>query len=114
MRLDFSEHFEAQDMISIIERDKNLSAEDAICFSINEKTYRSIVEAGWASIALSMWGHDEPEREWETMETPCLEIAFDEPKLDLISKIMKKERIDAETAISYFLLFTVNSMGYHI
>lgn len=114
MKLDFSNHLEAQDMIRIIEHDKSLSTKEAVYFSVNEKIYHAIIEAGWASIALSMWGHDDPERKWETMETPFLEIEFSENMHDLINKIIEREHVDIETAISYFLLFTMDSMGYHI
>lgn len=114
MNLDFSNHHETQDMIKIIEADKNLTAADAIEFSINENIYKRIIDTGWASIALSMWGHAEPDRKWSVLESPHLEIEIDEEKEQLINKVIKKERVDLETAISYFILFTMDSMGYHI
>jgi len=114
MKLDFSDYPEAQDMISIIQHEKGLSAIEAIKFAINDTMYRSIVEAGWASIALSLWGHDDPEREWEIIENPNFDIELDESKTTLVDKIIKKEKVDLETAISYFLIFTMDSMGYHI
>ncbi len=114
MKLDFSNHPEAQDMISIIMHDKGISIVEAIDFAINKKNYQSIIQTGWASIALSLWGHADPEREWESIETSCLEIELEESKCDLINKVVKKERVDVETAVSYFLIFTMDSMGYHI
>lgn len=113
-KLDFSNHPAAQDMISIIEHDKEMSATEAIKFAINDTIYHSILEAGWASIALSLWGHDDPEREWEVIENPCFDVELDESKINLVSKVIKKEGVDLETAVSYFLIFTMDSMGYHI
>lgn len=113
-KLDFSNHSEAQDMIKIIEKDKGLLSADAISFAINLENYHKIIEAGWASIALSLWGHDDPEREWNEMEAPCFEVSLNSESLDLLNKLVKKEKIDIETAVSYFLIFTMDSLGYHI
>lgn len=114
MKLDFSNHLEAQDMIWIIEQEKGISATEAVGFSVNEKIYSSILNAGWASMALSLWGHDDPDRKWEILENPNVEIDFDDNQLYLIEKVKKKENVNIITAIIYFLLFTMDSMGYHI
>lgn len=114
MKLDFESHPEAQDMIKIIEKDKGLPAPDAIRFSINQDIYNEIVKASWASIALSMWGHDDPYRKWSRMDTPYVEVEIEENKKKLVNDIAKKEDVDIETAVCYFLLFTMDAMGYHI
>ena len=114
MKLDFSKHLEAQDMIWIIENEKGMSATEAVKCSVNEKIYHSIMDVKWASIALSLGGHDDPERKWETLENPIVEIDFNDNQLYLIEKVRKKENVNIITAIIYFLLFTMDSMGYHI
>lgn len=91
MKLDFSKHLEAQDMIWIIENEKGMSATEAVKCSVNEKIYHSIMDVKWASIALSLWGHDDPERKWETLENPIVEIDFNDNQLYLIEKVRKKK-----------------------
>lgn len=114
LKLDFSNYLEAQDMIKIIESDKALTSTEAVEFAINENIYNSIINAGWASIALPLWGHDNPGRKWKTLDNPCIEIELEKSKYALVDKIITKEDVDLETAVSYFLLFTMDSMGYHI
>lgn len=114
MELNFKKNYAAQDMVTIIQKDKNLSAQDAIKFSINQDMYNQILSTGWASIALGLWGHDDPEREWNKMDTPDLEVEIDDSQQKLLSDIARKEKVDIETAVSYFLLFTMDALGYHI
>ncbi|HCR83518.1 MAG TPA: hypothetical protein DIW07_08905 [Lachnospiraceae bacterium] len=114
IKIDLSKHSGAQDMVAIIMRDKNLSAEDALKYAINKTMYQNIIKAGYASIALGLWGHADPEREWDVLESPIMQVEFDESTQNLINDIMEKEDVDFETAISYFLLFTMEALGYHI
>ena len=114
MQLNFSNHRAAQDMISIIEKDKGLSAVEAINFCINQEAYKRILETGWAAIALNLWGHDDPERVWSKMDNPHLDVEIVDNKKKLINDISFKEKIDIETTIGYFLIFTMEKMGYHI
>lgn len=112
--INFKGNTAAQDMVRIVMAEKGLSAEEAILFSINRDIYQCILNAGYASIALGLWGHDDPERKWKTLKAKCVEIEFDKLRQNLIDDLMKKEKVDFETAISYFLLFTMDSLGYHI
>jgi len=114
MLLDFNNHLAAQDMITIIKKDKSLSEDEAIRFSINQDIYDEILSAGWTSIALDLWGHDDPEREWGSMDNPCVEINIEDEKIELINNIAKNDKIDIEKSISYFLIFTMQELGYHI
>lgn len=114
MKLNFENHAEAQDMIKIIQKEKEMSVVDAIAYSVNDRMYNKIIEEGWASIALGLWGHDEPERQWDKLEYPCVEVEFEESKMKLIEEIVKNEKVEIETAVSYFLLFTMDYLGYHI
>lgn len=114
MKLNFKKNPAAQDMITIIQKDKCLSAPDAIKFSINKDIYSKILSTGWASIALGLWGHDDPEREWNRMDNPYFEVEIEESKQKLVYDIARKEEVDIETAICYFLIFTMDALGYHI
>lgn len=114
IKIDLSKHSCAQDIVTIIMRDKNLSAEDALKYAINKTIYKNIIKAGYASIALDLWGHSDPEREWDVLESPIIQVEFDKLTQNLINDIMEKEDVDFETAISYFLLFTMEALGYHI
>lgn len=113
-KLDFTDHTEAQDMIKLIEKDKGLAVSEVIDFSVNIENFNQILDNGWGSIALSLWGHDDPERDWLTMDNPYIEVDLTGEKLQLIDKIAKKDKVDTETAVAYFLLFTMDSLGYHI
>lgn len=112
--INFKGNTAAQDMVRIVMADKNLSIENAILFSINQDIYLRILNAGYASIAMDLWGHDDPERKWKTIKDKCIEIEFDKLRQRLIDDIMEKEKVDFDTAVSYFLLFTMESLGYHI
>lgn len=101
-------------MIRLIMKEKEISAVEAVAFSINSDIYSEIIGAGWASIALSLWGHDDPEREWLKLDNAIIDINFDQTATSLIQKVKSKEKVDDKTAIAYFLIFTMDSLGYHI
>lgn len=114
MNLNFNDNVAAQDMISIIIKEKGLSAEKAVKFAVNKNICEKILSTGWASIALDLWGHDDPDRKWSVIDNPTLEIVFEETEQQLINTIVKKENVDIETAICYFIIFTMEELGYHI
>ena len=113
-QLDFSNNHAAQDMIRIVMREKGLSSKEAIEFSVNQEMHQKIVKEGYASIALDLWGHDDPEREWDVLDEPIIEIEFDKLRKQFIDDISEKEGVDIETAVCYFLIFTMDFLGYHI
>ena len=114
MKLDLSNDAAAQDMIRIIMRRKDLSAEDAVAFAVNRDMYQKILKTGYASIAFNLWGHDDPERVWDTLSNPVIDLEFDKLQEKLIEDISEKESVDYKTAICYFLIFTMDHLGYHI
>lgn len=114
MKLDLKNNAAAQDMIRIIMREKDLSAEDAVTFAINRDIYQKILKAGYASIAFDLWGHDNPERVWNTLSAPVIDLKIDKLQGRLIEDISEKENVNYETAICYFLIFTMDYLGYHI
>lgn len=101
-------------MIRIIMREKALSAQDALTFAINRDMHQKILEEGYASIALDLWGHDNPERVWDTLVDPVVDLKLDKLQERLIEDISERENVDYETAICYFLIFTMDYLGYHI
>jgi hypothetical protein len=114
IKLDLTSNLAAQDMIGIVTREKELSLQEAIEFSINRDMYQEILKKGYASIALDLWGHDNPGRVWDVLDNPVVELEFDNLKERLIYDVAEKEKVDIETAISYFLIFTMDLLGYHI
>ncbi len=114
LELNFTNHEIAQDMIRLIQKEKGLTESQCISLAVNSKTCKQIIDTGWASIALSMWGHDNPEREWLLLDNPIVDVELENDKEQLIEKISSKENVDIETAVSYFLLFTMEALGYHI
>lgn len=113
-KFDFTNQLAPQDMLKIIMRDKNLSKEEALKYAINEQIAKRIIDTRWGAIALPIWGHDDPERKWMKLDIPFFETDLSEKQLQLITLVKKYEETDTITAISYFLLFTMESLGYHI
>lgn len=112
--LDLTSDAVAQDMLMKIMKEKKLNPEKAILSSITQKIFDRIIETGWGQIALPIWGHDNPYREWEKLKDPIVKIKLTKDKEHLVSIIMEKENVHFKTAIMYFMLFTLESLGYHI
>ena len=101
MKLDLNKNAAAQDMIRIIMHD-------------NRQMHQKILQEGYASIAFDLWGHDNPEREWDKLDNPIIEVDLDKLSTRLVEDIMEKEDVSAELAVCYFLIFTMDYLGYHI
>lgn len=113
--IDYTKCLEAQDMIYLImEETSSNTAEEAINHAVTREIHREILSAGYASIAFGLWGHDDPDRAWNTLDIPIIEMEFDKLRMNLIRDISEKEDVDFDTALSYFLLFTMEALGYHI
>lgn len=113
-KFDFSDDSNAQDMLSKIMKEKHLSPEKAVLSCITQKNCVTILAAGWADMAVSMWGHDDPYREFEELENPAFEIKLSKDKIRLLEIVMEKERVPFDRAVLYFMIFTLESLGYHI
>ena len=61
-----------------------------------------------------MWRHDNPYKKLEKLDDPVVKIKLSKDKERLVSVIMEKENVHFKTAIMYFMLFTLESLGYHI
>ena len=114
MKLDLNKNAAAQDMIRIIMHDKSLLPDEAVRFAINRQMHQKILQEGYASIAFDLWGHDNPEREWDKLDNPIIEVDLDKLSTRLVEDIMEKEDVSAELAVCYFLIFTMDYLGYHI
>lgn len=114
IKLDFTKYPAAQDMIKIIEKERELSTSDAITYAITSERAAQIMQTGWADIAVSQWDHGNPNREWNIMNSPIIDINLEEGKLSILNLIKKKTKKNTETVISYFLIFTMESLGHHI
>ena len=112
--LDFCDDLNAQDMLKKIMKEKNLSPEKAILSSISQKNCVSILSTGWAHIAVSLWGHANPYAEREKLDNPIIEIKLSKDKSYLLDVVMEKEKASFYEAILYFMIFTLESLGYHI
>ena len=104
----------AQDMICTIMKEKNLTSAKAILSSITQRNCVTILSTGWAGIAVSLWGHDDPDREWKTLENPVVELKLSKDKERLVSIVMEKEKISLAEALQYFMIFSLEALGYHI
>ncbi len=114
MKLDFTNNATAQDMISIIMRDKCLSAEAAISFAITREMHQKILKKGYASIALGVWNHDDPEEQWGTLANPIFEVDLNKLQGRLVEDIAERYRVNEQTAVCYFLILVMDELGYHI
>lgn len=112
--LNFKDNINAQDMIRIIMKEKNLTEEESVDFAVNEFRYMDVMEKRYADIALDLWGHEDPDREFATINKPILKLDLGERKEKLVKNVSRRFEVDIETAVCYFLIFTMDFLGYHI
>ena len=112
--IDFSNEIDAQDMLSKIMKKKNLTPEKALLSTITQKNCVTILATEWAGMAVSLWGHADPDREREKLEDPVIKIKLSKDKERLIGIVMEKEAVSFDEAILYFMIFTLETLGYHI
>ena len=112
--IDFSKETDAQDMLSKIMKKKNLTPEKALLSTITQKNFATILATGWAGMAVSFWGHADPDGEREKLEDPIVKIKLSKDKERLIRFVMEEENVSFLEALLYFMIFTLESLGYHI
>ena len=112
--LDFSEDINAQDMLSKIMKHKNSTPDKAILSTITHKNCVTILTTGWAGMAVSLWGHADPDGEREKLENPKVEIKLSKDKARLVAIVMAAEKVSYTEAILYYMIFTLEALGYHI
>ena len=91
--VDFTEETDAQDMLSKIMKKKNLTPDKALLSTITQKNCVTILATGWAGMAVSLWGHADPDGEREKLEDPIVKIKLSKDKERLISIVMEKENV---------------------
>jgi hypothetical protein len=114
MKVDYRYNIDAQDMLTKIMHATNLSPEKALLSTITLKNFERIFSTGWAGIAVSLWGHDDPEAKRESLDNPTIEFQLSKDQVHFLQVVMEKERIPFREAILYFMIFTLESLGYHI
>lgn len=114
IKIDFANDANGQDMLMKIMKEKNLPSDKALLSTITQKNCLRIIETGWGSIALPLWGHADPYDEKEQLPSSVVEIKLNKTKGHLVHLIMEKEDVNFYTAISYFMLFQLEALGYHI
>ncbi len=112
--LNFEDDEDVQDMISKITHKKNITAEKAITSSITQRNCIRIIESGFAKIASTMWGHDNPEAIKDKLDKPIIEVKLSKEKKRLVDLIIDKEEVSYQQAIICFLTFELEHLGYHI
>ncbi|MCD7724575.1 MAG: hypothetical protein LUI12_03335 [Clostridiales bacterium] len=114
MKFDFTKEPIAQDMIFLLMKEKGLTKEDAVSYAINMEIADSILSEGWASIALPIWGHGNPDREFNILDNPVIEVELSELQKKLLKLVAEQEKVTKKEALEYFILFTMRELGYHI
>ena len=116
LKLDFWDDEIAQDMICLIMNDKNLQTpEKAVQSAVNEKLKNRLISEGWASIAYSIWGHDDGfERPFGTLEEPIFNVELSDIQWEIVREVAASEETDETTAVCYLLLFAMEQLGYHV
>ena len=114
LKLDLTNHKEAQDMIKIIAQEKNLSVTEAVQFAITPDIYCRALDTGWGAHALPVWGHSDHRRIWKKLDNPKIELELKSEEFRLLENLVQVEDVDIETAVAYFLIFSMEALGYHI
>lgn len=114
MELHFEYLPQAQDMLLVVMKKENISAAEAVKHVVNKSMLQRISQTGWASEAFMRWRHYDPAYKYKLLEKPVFNVSFTKEQLTLIELVMEIENVNVETAIGYFLIFTMDAYGYHI
>lgn len=119
VRLDTRFNPEVQDMLGIIMAANHVSCEEAAVSAINNDNCRAIGKTGWSVIAVSQWGHAEPNRVWNKLEIPVFDISLSHEQVNLlISACRESIRCGGAgteaNGLALFLIFEMSRRGYHI
>ena len=112
--IDFTDDENAQDMIVKVMKEKNVSPAKAITGSIKSDNFIDIIEEGYASIALPLWGHADQYSEKEKLDNPVITFKLTPHKEKMIKAVIKEEDVQFKEAVLYFVLFELSHLGYHI
>lgn len=112
--INFTNYEASQDMIKMIMKEKNKTADKAILSSITKNNFVKIIDTPWIDIALGHWGHDNYDRKFETLDNPIVEFKLTKEKERLINIIMENKNVSFNLAIMYFVIMELDSLGYHL
>ena len=112
--VDFTDDIKAQDMLITIMKAKKLTEAKAILSSINKENGLSILSTGWAEQAVSLWGHNDQYKTFNKLDNPKIKVRLSLEKACMLQMIEEKEKVSLTTAILYFMIFDLESLGYHI
>lgn len=112
--VDFTDDIKAQDMLITIMKAKKLTEAKAILSSINKENGLSILSTGWAEQAVSLWGHNDQYKTFDKLDNPKIKVKLSLEKACMLQMIEEKEKVSLTTAILYFMIFDLESLGYHI
>ena len=112
--LDFTNDGIGQDMILTIMKDKKMTAEEAIKSCITDANLLIAVKTGWASIAVSLWGHATPDKKFKNLDTPLIKVMLDGGEKSILDAMIGKEAHSYEEAVLQLMIFDLEKLGYHI
>lgn len=108
-----------QDMLGIIMNADKVDCPAAASSVVNKERYGDISETHWGVIALDLWGHGDPSREWNKLRAPVFEMPVTDEQVDLMAEVLRYNIEDtkrplAVDALALFLVFEMRKRGYHI
>ena len=113
LRIDFSGYDEAQDMIMRIAEEKSISPQESVECAIGSIPLKRVRE-GYAQIAIDIWGHDDPEREWEVLDDPVIVIELGANVFESILELSREKELYVQEVLTHYLVYLLEDMGHHI
>lgn len=109
-------HFSAiQDMIRLAGCSYQLEGFEKIFDSLFNIDYcNRILSEGWYNIALSLWGHAEPERRWRSLKDKTIRLELSQDDFLHFSYVTLQLGGYAEEIFGYFVLCRMEDLGFHI
>ena len=93
---------------------KQITSQEAIKSCITVANLVPAIKSGWASIAVSLWGHDDPDKVLQKLENPLIKVVLDEDKKNILDVMTGKEIHSYEEAVLQLMIFELAKLGYHI
>ena len=112
--VDFSNNITAQDMLIHIMRKTNLPPENALLWTLKKDIFINVIMTPWTDLAVSYWGHDDPNKKHEKLANPILKINLTYDQRQIIQSAMFLRKITFKKALTHFMIFALESLGYHI
>lgn len=118
VKIDARKHAAVQDMLGIIMNADKVSCEAAATSVVNKERFDDISATGWGSIAVSLWGHADMDRKWYELKSPVFEMEVTAEQIELMADVLRyhidDDAVHAVDVLALFLVFEMQSRGYHI